>query len=300
MNKLKMKIQDQSTNDNIGIIGLGRIGLPVAKAYINKGYKVYGTGKEGMAEFYEMGGRPCACPSEVASHCKLVIVLVLNDVQVDEVIVGENGLLYSLSPGSIIICMSTVNRSFIEKIAHRCNKELIRLIDCPFTGGSARVPSGNLTLIAAASDELIKKAGPILNVIGKVMHVGQDPGLGQAVKHCNQLLVATMHAATMELFTLAKKQKLNLEMVCDVVGSGIAGNEYFRLLSGSVLSGLSSPGGLGQMCKDTLIVANTLDEMNMKAGVARAAFRYFRLAEDQGMQDQEGAALLRIVEQQST
>ena len=294
-----MKIQNQATKENIGIVGLGRIGLPVAKAYINKGYKVYGTGKEGMTEFFDFGGFPCGSPSEVASHCSTVIVLVLNDLQVEEVVVGELGLLTGMNADSVIICMSTVNRSHLEKIADRCHEKQIKLVDCPFTGGSARVPSGDLTLIAAAPDDLIERVFPILNVIGKVMHVGQYPGLGQAVKHCNQLIVATMHAATMELFTLAKKQNLNLEMVCEVVGSGIVGNEYFRLLSGSVLSGLSSPGGLGQMCKDTLIVSNTLDEMNMQAGVARAAFRYFRLAEEQGMQDQEGAALLRVVEQQS-
>ncbi|WP_439487757.1 NAD(P)-dependent oxidoreductase [Algoriphagus sp.] len=296
-----MKAKDNISKGNIGIIGMGRIGLPTAKAFISMGYSVYGSEKEkeGLVEFYEMNGIPCATPAEVAFHCEVVIVLVLNDVQVDEVINGNSGLLNGLKPGSIIICMSTVNRSFLERIADRCNRKQIGFIDCPFTGGSARVASGNLTLIVAAPDELIERVFPLLNVIGKVMHVGQSPGLGQAVKHCNQLIVATMHAATMELFTLAKIQKLDLEMVCEVVGSGIAGSEYFRLLSGSVLSGLPSPGGLGQMCKDTLIVSNTLDEMNMEAGVARAAFRYFRLAEEQGMQDQEGSALLRIVEQQS-
>jgi 3-hydroxyisobutyrate dehydrogenase-like beta-hydroxyacid dehydrogenase len=87
--------------------------------------------------------------------------------------------------------------------------------------------------------------------------------------------------------------------VCQVVGSGIAGSDYFRLLAESVLKKTRSPGGLGQMCKDLAIVANTAREAKMPALVATAAAQYFLAAEAMGMHGREGADLIEVVERMS-
>jgi len=285
----------------IGIIGLGRVGIPAAKAYIKKGYTVYGYARraEVVQEFEKMGGIYLPTPTDVARHCNTVIVLVLNDQQVIEVISGDSGLLIGISPGSTIICMSTINRYNLQSIAAQCAEKNVGFVDCPFTGGPARVPTGSLTLIAAAPAELIDSVTPVLDVIGNVVHVGNIPGLGQAVKHCNQILVGATHAATMEVITLARKLNLDPSLVCKVIGSGIAGSDYFRLLSESVLNNTPSPGGLGQMCKDVSIFSNTLDEVKMPAYLAKAVAKYFKLAEDWGMQNREGAALIEVIEKVS-
>lgn len=282
----------------IGIIGLGRVGFPVAKKYIDNGYTVIGYARRNeVAEaFKKMGGVHKSSPLEVAINSNVIIVLVLNDLQVKEVVLAENGLLAGLSSGSIIICMSTINRSTILDVASKCLTKGVDLVDCPFTGGPARVLNSSLTLITAASDQIIEKITPILSVIGKVVLVGHDIGMGQIVKHCNQLLVGITHAAVMEVITLARKLKLDANLVCDVVGSGIAGSEYFKLLSDSVLTGKPSPGGLGQMCKDMAIVSNIVNEVNMAGYVAQAAAHYFHIASDTNMQDEEGSSLIRVVE----
>jgi 3-hydroxyisobutyrate dehydrogenase-like beta-hydroxyacid dehydrogenase len=289
-------------NRNIGIIGLGRVGIPVARAFLKSGYTAFGydSRNEAANEFTALGGLHLSSPSEVARHCQTIIVLVLNDIQVLEVILGYNGLLEGADKKlSTIICMSTINRSNLESIAIQCEEKNIGFVDCPFTGGPSRVPSGELTLIAAASPEQIKKVNPLLNVIGKVVHVGNTPGLGQAVKHCNQLFVGVVHGATMEVITMARKLNLDTAVVSKIIGRGIAGNDYFRLLSESVLNGMPSPGGLGQMCKDVSIVSKTLDEVHMPAHIFRAAAAYFQLAEDWGMQQREGADLIEVVERVS-
>ncbi|HLF32796.1 MAG TPA: NAD(P)-dependent oxidoreductase [Cyclobacteriaceae bacterium] len=283
---------------NIGIIGLGRIGMPAAKAYIDAGYKVYGNARRQgiIAGFESIGGIHLASPDEVARHVDIVLVLVLNDEQVIEVIAGRQGLLNGLNPGSTIVCMSTINRKSIEHVAKLCADRNTGFIDCPFTGGPARVPNGSLTLIAAAPLEMIKFISPVLNVIGKVVHVGEQPGLGQAVKHCNQLLVGATHAAVLEVIVLARKLGLDPVKVCEVIGGGIAGSDYFRLLSESVLTKKPSPGGLGQMAKDMSIVVNTARGVNMPAYVATAVSQYFSTAISLGMHDMEGAELIRVVE----
>jgi 3-hydroxyisobutyrate dehydrogenase-like beta-hydroxyacid dehydrogenase len=143
---------------------------------------------------------------------------------------------------------------------------------------------------------LLDSLAPIFAVLGRVVHGGDEPGCGQAIKHCNQLLVAATHAATMEVITLARRLGLDPVLVSEVVGSGIAGSDYFRLLSESVLNHTPSPGGLGQMCKDASIVVNTARELKMPALVATAASQYFLAAEALGMHDREGADLIEVVE----
>jgi 3-hydroxyisobutyrate dehydrogenase len=282
----------------IGIIGLGRVGLPVSEAYLKAGYEVYGYDirKEAIKEFELLGGHSMTSSELVAKHCEIVLILVLNDQQVIDAITGAKGMLHSMNPGDIIVCMSTINRGNLSKMADACLQKKVNFIDCPFTGGPVRIPDANLTLIAAAPEDLLNEIDPVLSVVGNIMKVGENPGLGQAVKHCNQLLVGTTHAAVMEVITLARELDLDPEMVCKIVGTGIAGSDYFRLLSDSVFTKKPSPGGLGQMCKDVSIVVNTAHEVHFPAYVVSAAGRYFSEAEQMKLQDREGAALLAVVE----
>lgn len=288
-------------SEKIGIIGLGRVGMPVAGEYLKRGYKVYGYArrKEVIEEFIKMGGIHKSSPAEVAKISNTLIVLVLNDQQVLDVILSSNGLLQGTNPNSVIICMSTINRNNLHYVATECNKKNVGFVDCPFTGGPGRVPTASLTLIVSSSPRLIDLVKPILSVIGNIVHVGDKPGLGQAVKHCNQLMVGATHAATMEVITLARKLGLNASIVCKVISEGISGSDYFRLLSESALNDTPSPGRLGQMCKDISIVANTLEEVKMTAYVAKATSRYFVMAEELGMQEEEGAKLIEVIKKVS-
>jgi 3-hydroxyisobutyrate dehydrogenase-like beta-hydroxyacid dehydrogenase len=282
----------------IGIIGLGRVGLPAAKAYISAGYQVYGYDKlpEVKITFEKLGGIHLESAGMVAEKSDIILIMVLNDEQVIDVISGYQGLLKKATGDTVIVCMSTINRVNLESQAKSCQEKEIGFLDCPFTGGPARVPAGNLTLIAAGPDNLVTRVKPHLEVIGNIIHAGKNPGMGQAVKHCNQLLVGVTHAATMEVFTLANKLGLDASLVSKVIASGIAGSDYFRLLSDSILKKNPSPGGLGQMCKDVAIVVNTTKEVKMPAYTASGASKYFAMAEARGMQDREGADLIEIVE----
>jgi 3-hydroxyisobutyrate dehydrogenase-like beta-hydroxyacid dehydrogenase len=282
----------------IGIVGLGRVGIQAARAYLNKGYEVYGYARrrEVIQDFLALGGKHVNSPAEMAQAASTLIVLVLNDAQVIDVVTSETGLLAGCRPGHIIINMSTINRTNLECVAQQCAGRQVKFVDCPFTGGPARVPTGSLTLIAAAPGELIEEVRPVLEIIGKIVHVGNRPGLGQAVKHCNQLLVGSTHAAVMEVITLARRLDLDVKQVCGIIGSGIAGSDYFRLLSESVLDGKPSPGGLGQMCKDMSIVVNTGRDVKAPLYVATAAYYYFLGAQALNMENMEGADLIRIVD----
>ncbi len=281
----------------VGIIGLGRCGMPAAEKYLQSGHQVFGYDRLGelVSRFEGLGGIPAASAAEAAGKAETVIVLVLNDEQVIEVITGRNGVLEGVRPESMVICMSTINRDNLQLVADGCAAREVRFVDCPFTGGPARIAAGTLTLIAAAPREVLEAARPILEVIGKITVAGDEPGMGQAVKHCNQLLVTAIHAATIELITLAERSGVDAGLVCEVVGSGIGGNDYFRLLSRAILEDTTSPGGMGQLWKDVNIVVNSGRRHNLPLLVATAASHYFNMAISQGMAGEDSARLIEVM-----
>lgn len=285
-------------NKTIGIIGLGRCGLPAAKQFIDHGYTVYGYARrpEVIANFERLGGHHVANPADVARPSEVVIVMVLNDEQVNDVITGENGVLDGISPGATVICMSTINRENLERMHRCCSKRTVKFVDCPFTGGPARIEKGTLTLIAAAPEAVLDPVRPVLECLGQITLAGDTPGMGQSIKHCNQLLVTAIHGATVELIMLARKTGVDPALVCDVVGSGIGGNDYFRLLAKAILENSTSPGGMGQLCKDVNIVVNAGRRQNLPLLVATSVSQYFMMARSLGMDGEDSARLIDILE----
>ena len=282
----------------LGIVGLGRMGMSAAKVLLGSGFDIVGFDirSEAMDELSEHGGSTAPTCRRVAEKARTVIVFVLDDPQVIEVVTGDNGLLSGAGGESMIICMSTINRNNLEWVADQCAQKGVAFLDCPCTGGPMGIEQGTLTMIAAAPEERIDTCRPILEKMGKIVHVGDTPGMGQAVKHCNQLLVATTHAAIMEIFLMAKKGGLDPAKVCEVLGAGIAGSNYFRLTAKSLLEGSPHPGGLGQLAKDIHIVVNSGRRLKLPLLVATSADQYFWAAESLGLSDSEASDVIKAVE----
>ncbi|MGD9305775.1 MAG: NAD(P)-dependent oxidoreductase [Desulfobacterales bacterium] len=287
--------------NSIGIIGLGRMGMPTAKKLIDAGFRVAGNDvrQEAMEELRSAGGDPVENGKRVAQKAETVIVFVLNDQQVIETITGPNGVLEGCSDSSIVICMATIDRDNLQRVAQKCSEKRIGFVDCPCTGGPARVENGTLTMIAAAPKKLLQMCRPTLEVLGEIIVAGETPGMGQAVKHCNQLLVCTTHAAVMEIIALAKKSGLDPRIVCEVIQSGIGGSDYFRLLSTSVLENTPAPGGMGQLFKDISLVVNDGRRVELPLLVATAAFHYFLAAQSLGLENQDSSKLIQVIEKMS-
>jgi len=285
-------------SETIGIIGLGRMGRVAAKKYIKEGYKVFGYARrpEVIQEFTKAGGIALRNSREVAEKAGKVIVYVLNDQQVIDVVTGADGILEGSHKDTRVICMSTIDKENLEWVAEQCAKKNVGFVDCPVTGGPARVEAGTLTLIVSTTKELLEECRPILEVQGKITYVGEKPGLAQLVKHCNQLLVATTLAATIEVIILAKKQGLDPRLVCKVVGSGISGSDWFRLVTSSILDNTPAPGGLGQMCKDIGLVINDSRRVRAPLIVTSAAYQYFLAALSLGMENAEVHELIKVLE----
>jgi 3-hydroxyisobutyrate dehydrogenase-like beta-hydroxyacid dehydrogenase len=281
----------------IGIVGLGRCGMPAARRFIEKGYTVAGYARrsEVIKKFVSIGGNHLDNPRQVAKNSDTTIVMVLDDDQVKEVVTGNHGILQGAAEGTSVICMSTINRANLEGVASQCAQHGVRFLDCPFTGGPARIDAGTLTLIAAGEETVLHELRPILGVLGQIHVVGDQPGMGQAVKHCNQLLVTVIHAATVEVITLARKSGVDVTQACEIIGSGIAGNDYFRLVSKAIIEKTDSPGGMGQLWKDVNIVVNSGRKYNLPLLAATAASQYFNMAMSIGLGNEDSARLSEVM-----
>jgi len=282
----------------IGIIGLGRMGMPTAKRFVQAGFPVvgYDIRQEALEELRSIGAEAVEDAKGVAQKVQTTIIFVLNDQQVMDTICGPNGVLEGCGPGSTVICMATIDRDNLERAARMCSQKRVGFVDCPCTGGPARVENGTLTMIAAAPEKILQTCRPTLEVLGKIIFAGETPGLGQAIKHCNQLLIGTTHAAVMEIIALAKKSGLDPRLVCEVIGSGIGSSDYFRLLSASVLDNTPAPGGMGQLFKDIGLVVNDGRRVQLPLLVATAAYHYFLAAQSLGLENQDSSKLIQVIE----
>lgn len=285
-------------SETIGIIGLGRMGMEAAKKYVAEGYNVVGYARrpEVVREFTAAGGLAVRNSREVAEKSGKVIVYVLNDQQVISVIEGPDGILEGRHKETSVICMSTIDKDNLERLAEKCKEKKVGFVDCPVTGGPARVKAGTLTLIVAAPQDLLEECRTVLEVQGKITFIGEKPGLAQAVKHCNQLLVATTLAAIIEVITLARKGGLDPKVVCQVIGSGICGSDWFRLITASILDNAPAPGGLGQMCKDIGLVINDGRKAQTPLLVASAAHQYYLAALSLGLENADIHELIKVIE----
>ena len=252
-----------------------------------------------MEELRSAGGEAVEDGKRVAQKAKTVIVFVLNDQQVIETITGPNGVLEGCNDSSLVICMATIDRDNLQRVAQMCSEKGVGFVDCPCTGGPARVENGTLTMIAAAPKKLLQTCRPTLEVLGKIIFAGETPGMGQAIKHCNQLLICTTHAAVMEIIALAKKSGLDPRIVCEVIASGIGGSDYFRLLSASILEDTPAPGGMGQLFKDISLVVNDGRCVQLPLLVATAAFHYFLAAQSLGLENEDSSKLIQVIEKMS-
>lgn len=287
--------------NSIGIIGLGRMGMPTAKKFLDAGFRVvgYDIRPEAMEELRSIGAEAVADARRVAQEVQTVIIFVLNDQQVIDTLGGPNGVLEGCGAGSSVICMATIDGDNLQRAAQMCSEKGVGFVDCPCTGGPARVENGTLTMIAAAPEKTLQVCRPTLEVLGKIICAGETPGMGQAIKHCNQLLICTTHAAVMEIIALAKKSGLDPRIVCEVIASGIGGSDYFRLLSASFLENTPAPGGMGQLFKDISLVVNDGRRVELPLLVATAAYHYFLAAQSLGLENQDSSKLIQVIEKMS-
>ena len=210
----------------VGFVGIGNMGFPMAIRLIDKGYglTVFDIREATVRPLMERGAQVANSPAEVASSVETVLVSLPSPNSVQEVALGPNGLING-SALKIYIDLSTTGPQVAAEVAKQLGKKGIITLDAPVSGGVPKAEKGTLTIMVSGPSQTFEHVRPILEVVGNILFfIGEKPGLGQMMKLVNNLLSATVLAASCEAFVLGTKAGLNPEVMLKVINSSTGRN----------------------------------------------------------------------------
>ena len=284
---------------DIGFIGLGKMGFPMARRLIEAKHQlvVFDTRKEAADRLVPMGAKAASSPKEVADRVESVMASLPSLQASLEVATGENGVIEG-SRVKRFVDLSTVGSQMAVRIHDLLKKRDIVQIDSPVSGGVSGAEKGTLAVMVSgpkADFEVLKGA---LDVIGKVFFIGEKPGSGQTMKLANNFLSATAMVATSEAVVMGVKSGLDPKVMIDVINAGSGMNTASRdkfpraVLPRSFDFGFAT----GLMVKDVRLAVEEMRSLGLSMEVAEAVGRLWEtVIRDQGA-DSDFTAAIKSVE----
>jgi 3-hydroxyisobutyrate dehydrogenase-like beta-hydroxyacid dehydrogenase len=255
----------------IGFVGLGQMGGPMTRRLIAAGHAlvVHDVRTEAVEALVAEGAAAAGSPAEVAARAEVVLVSLPTPEAVRDVALGAEGLIH----GSAIrtyVDLSTIGQAVAVEVAEALGERGIVTLDAPVSGGVRGAVAGTLALMVAGSATGLERVRPLLEVFGRVFHVGERPGLGQLMKLANNLLSATAIVATTEAIVLGVKGGLDPATMLDVInastGRNTATEDKFprQVLSGRYAAGFTT----GLLSKDLDLCAAAAEALGVPMPVA--------------------------------
>ena len=247
----------------IGFVGLGVMGLPMAANLIKAGYslKVYDIRKEAVEALVKMGANRGENPKNVANGSEVIITMLPDSPQVEEVILGKNGILEGALPGTLIIDMSSIAPKTAIKIAGEAFLKGVEMLDAPVSGGEPKAIDGSLSIMVGGKEEFFEQAKEILLCMGASVLLMGEIGAGNITKLANQIMVALHLAAMSEAMVFAEKAGVDSEKVYHAIRGGLAGSTVLDAKMPLILDRNFKPGGPIRMhMKDLANVRDTAFE----------------------------------------
>ncbi|MDA1283278.1 MAG: NAD(P)-dependent oxidoreductase [Chloroflexi bacterium] len=247
-------------SEKIGFVGLGMMGLPMARNLVEYGYSVtvFDLNDSTVNAAKEFGASSADSAAETAAISDIVITMVPDSEHVEAVIAGDEGILEGLKPGSIVIDMSTIDPEMGKKMANLIEAKGSNFVDAPVTGGVEGAQAGTLSILVGGNAEVFERALPVLNVLGRdVSHMG-PVGSGHTTKIANQLIGVATLAGMAEAFVLAKKSGLDMQAFFDAVKNGAGRSWALETLGPKILDGDFAPGFMVKHMQKDLRLAGQL------------------------------------------
>ncbi|MBD8011938.1 2-hydroxy-3-oxopropionate reductase [Microbacterium sp. Re1] len=229
---------------NITIIGLGIMGLPMAKNLVKAGYTVTGVNRspEAVQKLVDAGGNGAASVAEGVKDADVIITMVPDSPDVADVVQGPEGVFANAKKGALWIDNSSIRPDVAKELAEEAVAAGLGVVDAPVSGGEQGAIDGVLSIMTGGSPEDFAKAEPILQAIGKtIVHVG-PAGAGQTVKAANQLIVAVNIQALSEAIVFLEAYGVDTDAALKVLGGGLAGSKVLDQKGQKMLDRDFAPG----------------------------------------------------------
>lgn len=247
----------------VGYIGLGLMGKPIARNILKTGFPlvVHNRSREKVQELVREGATEAFSPAEVASQVDIVFTNLPDSPDVENIVLGENGIIHGGKPGLIFVDNSTIKPAVARRIASSLAEKGILALDAPVSGGDVGAINGTLAIMVGGSLEALEKVRPIFAVMGKtITHIGAA-GSGQIAKAANQIMVAAQMVAMAELLIFSQKAGADPVKVVEAIRGGAAQCWSLDVKTPRLFIGNRQPGFKASMqSKDLNIVMDTAKE----------------------------------------
>jgi 2-hydroxy-3-oxopropionate reductase len=228
----------------IGFVGLGIMGRPMLRNLLKAGHTViaYGRNPEKVNAAVADGAQAATSNADVGARAPIVITMLPDGPEVEEVVLGANGILSGARSGSLIIDMSSISPLVSQKIAAACAAKGVDFVDAPVSGGEPKAIDGTLAIMVGASNAAFQKAEPILKCMGSSVTLAGPVGAGNTTKLANQIMVACNIAAMGEALALATRCGLNPDVVVNAIKGGLAGSAVLNAKGPMLIARNFKPG----------------------------------------------------------
>ena len=284
---------------NIGFIGLGLMGRPMALHLARAGHTLHLWARRpaSLEPFKDVQAKVHDSPAELAKHVEIVFTMVADAPDVEAVTLGENGIAAGAGSGLIVVDMSTINPNAAREIAVGLAAKGIEFIDAPVSGGETGAINAALTIMAGGKPEVFEKVRPLFEKMGKSVTLIGDSGAGQVAKACNQILTGVGVAAVAEAFNFAAQSGVDAGKVREALLGGFA---YSRILENHgqrMLDRNFKPGFKAWMHqKDLRIVMEEAHRLGLMLPAAAATAQLFNAIVGSGMGEDDSIAVLKLLE----
>ncbi len=281
----------------IGVVGLGSMGYGIAVSLLRAGHYVVGAdvNPDAVSRLQAEGGAKEVL-SNVASGLEAIVVVVLNASQAEEVLFGNDGLADKLHLGCVVLLCVTVSPDYARSVASRLNFRGVLFLDAPISGGSVKAAQGKLSIMASGRPAAFRKAAPALDSMAEtVFELGDEAGLGSAMKAVNQMLAGTHIAAMAEAITFGMTQGIDPTTFMEVIPRCAGTSWMLENRAPHVVAGDYTPHSTVNIWpKDLGIVLDAARAARFAAPVTAAAMQQFLAASGMGLGREDDAAVAKV------
>lgn len=284
--------------ERVGFIGLGIMGGPMAGHLARAGFPltVFNRTAAKMEPLLLLGAKPARTCQELAAQSDIIVSMVSDSPDVEEVYLGETGVLKGSKRGSLLIDMSTISPRVAVKIAGSAAESGCSMLDAPVSGGDVGARDATLSIMVGGAHRDFERARPILECLGKPILCG-PAGAGQTVKACNQIATALHLVAMSEALVLAQKAGIDAEVVLQVLRAGYAQSRVMDVRGPKVVQGDFAPGFKARLhAKDLNIVRETARELGCALPGSALAQELFTAAVANGLGELDHSAVIQVLQ----
>ena len=285
--------------ERVGFVGLGLMGKPMAANIMKAGFPVtvYNRTRTKAEELAGQGAKVAGSPKEVAAQSDVTVTMVSDSPDVEEVILGANGVIQGVQHGAAVIDMSTISPQVTQEIAEALSQKGAHMLDAPVSGGSWGAVQGTLSIMVGGEKETFDRCLPIFEAMGKRVIYTGGHGMGQVTKLVNQIIVGGTLAAVCEGLLFGAKAGIDLNPVFEAITGGAANSWQLENLGSRILKRDFAPGFMVKlMHKDLRLITEVARDMQLPLPLISLAHQFYHVLQREGHSDEGTQAYIKVME----